>query len=368
MKKSGRVVGSKFVIVFTAICIITLLVLSSGLAQNILGWINGPTEGTITGIVTDAETEEPIPGALMTLEYHDIFRTELTDSRGRYTFTGVPICFCLKNISASKEGYESQYQMVAVHKITYVDFSLKPIEGGSSSMYGVITGIVIDAVTIDPIANAFMILKYHDVIRTELTDSKGQYTFTKVPLCFCLKNISASKNGYESQSKMVAVHKITYVNFSLEPIEDSSGSMYGIITGIVIDAETNDPIPDALMTLKYHGLIRTELTDSNGWYTFTEVPICFCLKNVSASKNGYESQYELVAVSEITYVNFTLNPTPDDLDDANSNLVSDKADTGEIPIESKGYFIITGLACTIVILMIGFYLFNIKKINLKRKP
>ncbi len=367
MKKYGQLAATKFIITFMVICGIAILILSSGLAQNLMGWINGPTEGIITGIVTDADTNEPIPDALMTLKYHDIVRTKLTDSMGRYSFTGVPICFCLKNISASKEGYESQYKMVAVHKITHVDFSLKPIEGGSNSMYGIITGIVTDDETNDPIPHALMVLKYHNVIRTELTDSKGQYTFTKVPLCFCLKNISASKNGYESQFKMVAVHKITYVNFSLEPIEDNGNSMYGIITGIVIDAETNDPIPDVLMTLKYHGLIRTELTDSDGWYTFTEVPICFCLKNVSASKNGYESQYKLVAVSEITYVNFTLNPTPDDLTDTNSNLVSGKTDPGETPIESKNYFIITGLVGTIVVLMMGFYIFNIKIINLRRK-
>lgn len=277
MEKSGRILGSKYIIVFIAICIISLLVLSSGLAQNIIGWIDGANEGTITGIVTDAETDEPIPNAIMTLEYHDILRTELTDSKGRYTFTNVPICFCLKNVSAYKKGYEGQYKMVAVSKITVVDFSLKPIDNGN------------------------------------------------------------------------------------DPNE-------GIITGIVKDAITDDPIPDVLMTLKYHDIIRTELTDLNGWYTFTNVPICFCLKNISASKRGYESQYEYVAVSEITYVNFTLNPTPDDLDDSSSNFVSDKTDTGETSIGSRSYLIITGLAGTIVILMIGFYLFKIKKINYRKKP
>jgi hypothetical protein len=269
MKKSGQIVASKFIIVFMVICSVAVLILSTGLAQNIIGWINDPTEGSITGIVTDADTGEPIPDTLMTLKYHGVVRTELTDSNGRYKFTGVPICFCMKNVSASKNGYESQYKMVAVQKITHVDFSL-------------------------------------------------------------------------------------------EPIEDGSGSMYGIITGIVTDAETNDPIPDALMTLKYHGLIRTEFTDSNGWYTFTEVPICFCLKNVSASKNGYESQYKLVAVSEITYANFSLEPLPEDASDADSNLVSGGSQGRETPIESKGYFLImTGLVAALSVLLIGI---NIRKI------
>jgi hypothetical protein len=368
MKKYGQLAATKFIITFMVICGVVVLIFSNGLAQNLMGWINGPTEGVITGIVTDADTNEPIPDALMTLKYHDIVRTKLTDSMGRYTFTDVPICFCLKNISASKEGYESQYKMVAVHKITHVDFSLKPIEDGSNSMYGIITGIVTDAETNDPIPHALMVLKYHDIIRTEVTDSKGQYTFTKVPLCFCLKNISASKNGYESQFKMVAVHKITYVNFSLEPIEDGGNSMYGIITGVVIDAETNDPIPDALMTLKYHGLIRTEHTDSDGWYTFTEVPICFCLKNISASKEGYESQYKLVAVYEITYANFSLNLKTEGASDADSNFISGRSEGEETFIESKSYLLVlTGLLAILSVLLIGINIGKIKKISHDRK-
>lgn len=277
MKKIGQLAATKFIITFTVICGIAVLILSSGLAQNLLGWINGPTGGIITGVVTDAETNEPIPGALITLEYHGLVRNELTDLSGKYTFTNVPICFCLKNITASKVGYETQYKMVSVHKITQVDFSLKPIE-------------------------------------------------------------------------------------------DNSDSRYGVITGIVTDAETNDPIPDALMTLSYHGLIRTELTDSDGWYTFTEVPICFCLKNVSASKSGYEGQYKLVAVSEITYANFSLDPQTEGASDADSNLISGRSEGERTLVEPKHYFLVlTGLIAIISVLLIGIKIGKMKKITRDRE-
>ena len=203
MNDNRRKNRRRLVSVIIAISVVTLLVFSAVSAQNLIKGISGPSEGTITGIVRDAETNYPIPNALMTLEYHDTVRTGLTDSKGQYTFTNVPLCFCMKNVSASKDGYENQYKLVAVYKITYVDFSLEPIEDSSGPYDGVLTGVVTDAETNEPIPDALMTLKYHDTIRTELTDSKGQYTFTNVPLCFCMKNISAYKGGYESQYKLV---------------------------------------------------------------------------------------------------------------------------------------------------------------------
>ncbi|UCG68490.1 MAG: carboxypeptidase regulatory-like domain-containing protein [Thermoplasmata archaeon] len=220
MKVSGHIGSRKFLSVLLVFCIVALLLFSTIPAQKPGSSISGCTEGIIVGFVKDAITDAPIQNALLTLEYHGEVYTELSDSKGKYMFTNVPICFCLKNISAAKEGYEIQYKMVAVHKITYVDFNLKPIDNNGGPNDCTITGVVTDAETDDPIPDTLMILKYHDVIRTELTDEKGQYTFINVPYCFCLKNVSASKKGYESQNQLVAVSEITYVNFSLTPSQD----------------------------------------------------------------------------------------------------------------------------------------------------
>ncbi|ODS41249.1 MAG: hypothetical protein A7315_06770 [Candidatus Altiarchaeales archaeon WOR_SM1_79] len=362
MNKSTRIVTKKYAIIFLVICSVFLSMFSTVPAKNIIDGISGCSEGVITGIVTDAETSYPIPNALMTLKYHNEVHTELTDSNGKYMFTGVPICFCLKNVSASKEGYEGQYKMVAVHKITYVDFSLKPLGNNSEPYDCVITGIVTDSETENPIPDALMILKYHDIVRTEFTDDEGYYTFTNVPNCFCLKNVSASKKGYESQYKLVAVSGVTYVNFSLNPDGNNINPYDCIITGIVTDSETGNPIPDALMTLKYHDVIRIELTDSKGQYTFTNVPNCFCLKNVSASKNGYESQYKLVAVSQVTYVNFSLDPSEDDPGNEGSDIASSKNDKGEIPFDSKSYlYAIVGIVGIFAIITVVGIIYVMKR-------
>ena len=196
-----------------------------------------------------------------------------------------------------------------------------------TDQYGTIMGTVSDAETESSIEGALVILTYHETVRSTLTDSQGKYSFSEVPNCFCLKNVSAHMKGYASQYKMVAVQKITYVDFQLEQEEGNGEPTGGTITGIVTDAITGLPIPDALMTLKYHEVVRTQKTDSNGRYTFTEVPICFCLKNVSAEKEGYEDQYEMVAVSEITYVNFSLEPAGSN--EPNSGVPVDRADEME---------------------------------------
>jgi hypothetical protein len=316
--------------------------------------------GTVIGTVVDSETSDPIPGALITIRYHDEVQTALTDSQGEYVFTCVPDCFCLKNISAQKRGYEDQHVQVSVFEITYVNFSLKPTGKNKDPTHGVITGVVTDAETNEPIPETLMTLKYHDVVRTDFTDSKGRYKFNRVPICFCMKNVSAEKKGYEEQYKLVAVYKITYVNFSLEPIDDN-GSMYGIITGVVTDSETGEPIPETLMTLEYHDIVRTGYTDSKGWYKFDKVPICFCLKNLSAAKRGYEIQYELVAVSEVTYVNFSL--VSDSEDDHDSNSISGMIEDEGAQIWQSGNCVLASGAIFTSIALI----FTISYLTKKRK-
>lgn len=262
-----------------------------------------------------------------------------------------------------------------------------------SAMYGTITGVVMDAETDEPLASALMTLKYHDLIRTDLTDSNGEYSFDNVPICFCLKNISAAKIDYESEYQLVGVSELTYVNFSLsptsatppddeepeeppddEPPEDDD--LWGIITGIVTDAKTTIPIAGALVTLKCHDETRTQLTNSDGEYEFAKVPICFCLKNVSVDKSGYESQYELTGVHEITWVNFTLEPASST--EINPPVSNPNADPQDISSRSNdqdnlfeptfnNFLILILIGILIFVLIIGLIHYTIKKEFIRKK-
>ncbi len=220
----------------------------------------------------------------------------------------------------------------------------------SSVSEGIILGYVTDSETGDPIADCQLTLSSHDEIHKEYSDSRGLYTFTNVPICYCLKDLSAEKEGYESQTKTVAVYMITYVDFALIPVEGGNEPFEGIIIGFVTDSENGNPISDAIITLKYHEEVHTKLTDSSGYYEFANVPICFCLKNVSASKRGYEGEYQMVAVSEQTYVNFSLEPKADD----ESDDVSEKMGNQIGFVQSEAMFTsLVGIVLLLAVLLIG---------------
>ena len=231
---------------------------------------NNEMYGTLTGRVTDTETKETISNAVMTLKYHDLIRIDRTDAEGWYEFENVPICFCLKNISAFKEGYEPEYQLVGVSTLTYANFTLIPVNSNST----------------DPDDPEEPEDPPEDPPEDEIPDDEEPEEPPEDP----------------------------------NPTDDSE--LYGIITGVVIDANTNDPIPGATVKLTCHDDIRSQMTDSNGEYLFNKVPICFCLKNVSVSMRGYESQYELVAVYEITWANFTLESANSETEDDNDEIRS----------------------------------------------
>ena len=388
--------------VFLVFCIIATALALFISAENVRT-DNGrsATHGIITGVVKDADTDKPISNALMTLKYHELVRTDFTDSKGMYKFDNVPMCFCLKNISAAKSGYKSQYKMVGVYKVTWVNFSLEPTQDSNESMYGVITGVVKDNKTAEPISKALVTLEYHDIVRKQFTDTNGEYKFDNVPMCFCLKDVTAAKDGYEKEQQSVPVSEITYVNFSLEPIEDKEDpddpedpeepenpeepdepdgpedpeepndpdepdepedkhSMYGILKGVVVDASTDKPITDVLMTLKYHDVVRKQYTDPNGQYSFDNVPICFCLKDISASKDGYKTQQQLVPVSDVTHVNFSLEKDESGKDggtepitNSGEDVTDDKAGSIGAPNEARDLqAVYLGLASISVILII----------------
>jgi len=290
------------------------------IALDPVGGGQGPEGGTLTGTVTDAETGEPIEGATVTLDCHGTVRTVLTDANGTYTFTDVPLCFCLKNLSASKDGYVGVEMQVAVGEETVQDIALEPVDDGSDTEGGTLGGTVTDADTGSPIEGALVRLGYHETARTTLTGADGKYVFTDVQLCRCLKNLSVTKDGYVGQDIPIGVSEVTVQDFVLEPVEDDPIHDGGVVTGVVRDSSTGNPIEGATVTIEHDGMTRIVLTGADGKYTFTGVPECWCLKRVSAERSGFKAQAKDVGVYGTTVVDFDLvpigdqggNPTVDD--------------------------------------------------------
>jgi TonB-linked SusC/RagA family outer membrane protein len=102
------------------------LILSTvcGIALFLLPGLAWAQQGTVTGTITDAEAEEPLPGA--TVQILDTGAGAATDEEGRYRITGVPAGE--NTIRVSFVGYEAEERTINVPAggTARVNFQLQP--------------------------------------------------------------------------------------------------------------------------------------------------------------------------------------------------------------------------------------------------
>jgi parallel beta-helix repeat protein len=84
----------------------------------------------------------------------------------------------------------------------------------------------------------------------------------------------------------------------------------GSLSGYVTDHSMN-PIANALVRVYFHETYEENFTDSSGYYKVTNIPICYCLKNATASKHGFSTEWVLLGISENTTHDFLLTPLYD---------------------------------------------------------
>ena len=84
-------------------------------------------DGTLSGYVYD-NNMEPIEGALVRVYFHETYEEGYTDSSGSYHVINIPICYCLKNATASKVGYETEWILLSITENTTHDFVLTPLD------------------------------------------------------------------------------------------------------------------------------------------------------------------------------------------------------------------------------------------------
>jgi len=134
-------------------------------------------------------------------------------------------------------------------------------------------------------------------LRTE-TDPQGSYQISNVPAGEW--TITASKNGYTPESKLVYVEagQTVTVNFTLAPVTST-----GTVRGTVRDNNAK-PIQDA--TVAVQGTELQTTTNSDGQYEITNVPAG--QRTIIASKSGYVSESKAVNVEagQVVTVDFQL--------------------------------------------------------------
>ena len=81
----------------------------------------------------------------------------------------------------------------------------------------------------------------------------------------------------------------------------------GSLSGYVNDTSMN-PIERARVRVYFHETYEENYTDSSGYYHVTNIPICNCTKNATASKEGYRTEWVLLSIGEATFHDFVLTP------------------------------------------------------------
>ena len=83
-------------------------------------------DGTLSGFVNDTSMH-PIEGALVRVYFHGTYEENFSDETGYYHVTDIPICYCMKNCTASKDGYYPDWVLMGIVEDSWYDFVLEPI-------------------------------------------------------------------------------------------------------------------------------------------------------------------------------------------------------------------------------------------------
>ncbi len=221
--------------------------------------------GSVTGIVVDAETGEPLVGAKVNAfveqkRQHRHFKT-MTDSLGMYTFPGLPAGDYI--ITAHARDYLCEFWQEAD---SLKNATLLTVENGAIitdinftlTKGGVISGIVTSSEDETPIMDAIVTLKKqasHFKVKVR-TNENGEFEIRGLQSGTYIA--SANARGFMKQwylnadtkedatpIELVAPDAVNDINFALNMSETSDTG----ITGIVIDDSTGLPIDGAMVAI-----------------------------------------------------------------------------------------------------------------------
>jgi hypothetical protein len=165
---------------------------------------------------------------------------------------------------------------------------------------GRLSGYVNDS-SMNPIKGARVRVYFHGTYEEDYSDCNGYYYITNIPICYCLKNTTATKLGYKTECVLLTIDENTTYDFILTHPNEYNGSLSGYVNYSSIG-----PIEGARVRVYFHGIYEEDYSDSSGYYHVTNIPICYCLKNCTAYKKGYKTAWTLLAIDKNTTYDFVL--------------------------------------------------------------
>ena len=230
--------------------------------------------GTIIGTVRDAQTANPIGGAIIGLfQNSQVMTFSLTAPDGTYTLTDVAPGTYLVRVRAA--GYQSSFEgaIVPADQTVEVDFSIR-------STVATISGNVSNTSS-TPIAGAsIQVLLGSQIITTVLTDMNGDYV---VPdLAPGPYSMTVTARGYQIQVAGVVApaSNENFIMRAASPVPSVQGNVYDVGSGA--------PIPGSLLEIMQNGVVITNcVADSGGAYTISG--LADGTYTIQASANDYQT-------------------------------------------------------------------------------
>lgn len=248
------------------------------------------TISTLTGVIKDKQTGEPIEGAVITVGD----KQSITDSMGAYTISSIEAGSY--EVSISKAGYLQNERSVNIpaNTILYYNTSLNTID---FTIEATVKGQVIDKNTTSPLAGVQVTLQGVSS-QSIVTTANGTFSFSKLGQGDY--TLTISKDGYRAVTSTIQVNETTiydYGSIVLSPIDlaDTSVTLQGTVT----QTPENMPLEGVTISVGNH----SATSDSLGKYTLAGL-IAEDM-NITASKDGYTSVLVQASPTEGSIVVFS---------------------------------------------------------------
>ncbi|MGA4719889.1 carboxypeptidase regulatory-like domain-containing protein [Fictibacillus nanhaiensis] len=262
--------------------------------------------GTIAGRVTDRETGLAIPGAVVFIfnSNSEPITSDVADEGGNYSVTGLAPGTYSVRATATRYASNARSITVTAGAVTTADYQL---DGNPVTIRGSVTsdtnlllqevlGMGSDVLGIQavPSADQAVILAAFPVINAVVsvfdengllvgrgaTGPNGNYVIGYLPAGTL--TVTGSAPGYEDSTQTVTAlpgDDLT-VNFEL-----SSGSVFGSLQGIVINAFTRLPVSGATVILREGVSTFETVTGADGSFSF--VRLAAGVYTITVAQNGY---------------------------------------------------------------------------------
>ena len=238
---------------------------------------------SLFGQVTAVDSGEPVADATIVLT-GAADASIATDGAGRYEVSGLTPGAV--NLTGTAEGFgEVGAALSAEAGMNYRFSPALPSDGTTNADdNSILTGIVVDSITSQPVADASVQVTTTKGMWAVTTDAAGSFTVEGLSGESAALSISAS--NYDTASLGVSLSSGLAIDLGRITLTPSSGTASITISKRVLDSETNEPIAGALVESVYAGLNEADTSGADGRFTINV--LAGVEGRIHISAEGYE--------------------------------------------------------------------------------